>query len=118
MPPVGSGDQCMVGDQIVHIAGAHGAGIAEVADLDGSGPLGKDAGAIVFGEPLQVHCNVHFELAAEFGDLPVVIDRTSTNRSIADDTRWFISSSFSGPKENPRISNRLRSCRSNNSAIR
>jgi hypothetical protein len=61
----------MVGNEIVHVLGAHGAGIGEEVDLDGSRAVGKDARATVCGESVQVHCDVHFEFAAEFGNLPI-----------------------------------------------
>jgi hypothetical protein len=61
----------MVRNEIVHVLGSHGAGIGEEVDLDGSGALGKDAGAAVCGEAVEVHCNVHFEFAAEFGNLSI-----------------------------------------------
>ena len=68
MLAAGFRNQRGVGDEIVDEIGAHGGGIAEVADLDGRGALGKNAGAAASGVAHQVHRDVDFKLAAEFGD--------------------------------------------------
>ena len=61
----------MVGDDVVDEVAAHGAWVAEVADLDGRAAGGEDAWAAVHGEAFEVDGDVDAGLAGELCDLGV-----------------------------------------------
>jgi len=67
------GDHGRVGNHIIHVLGAHGAGIAEVVDLDRSTSLGKDARPCIRGVALQVDGNVDAQLSGAARNLTVAL---------------------------------------------
>ena len=69
----------LVGDDVVDERRAHGAGIAEIAHLDGRRTIGQDAGPRILGVALQIDRDV---------DLRDRAAAPATSRSLCRCTSW------------------------------
>ena len=79
------GDDMRISDQVVHVGRTRSAGIAQVADLNGAGPVGENAQAVMAGKTLDVHADVdllrmqplrHLQIA-ERGDVLEMLHRVA-----------------------------------------
>ena len=61
-------DDEAVDDNEVHVGGAGGAGIAQVIDLHGSGPIGEDLRPVPLDVAVQVQDDIHAVGAHALGD--------------------------------------------------
>ena len=66
-------DHYRIGEDVIDIGCAHGPREAQVVDLDGGGTQGKDAGAAVLGETLEIDGDVDLMLPCQGGDVLVAV---------------------------------------------
>ena len=87
-----------VGDDIIHVGRAGGAGIDQIIHLHRRRPVGENAGPRIHGVAVQVHRDVDLALSQHLGDLESLISRTSSKWSNAARSRARIGLPSSGPK--------------------
>ena len=105
-------------DQVIHVPGAHCAGIAQVIDLNRRGSQREDLAAAKLGDSVQIDRNIDPQIARQAGNLGIRtlahVDEAVECLGHPSVHAWF----ECGPNAKAVTSNLDRSCPSNKPAVR